>query len=86
METSFTFTEALAAQLRAERAASQASLQSMADAAGIAPGSVARYLSGERDPAIGTVYRFTSVLDVTLDQLVQRATRRMDQHSTQDAA
>lgn len=82
MEAQLTFTEALAAQLRAERAASQASVQSMADAAGIAPGSVARYLSGERDPAIGTVYRFTSVLDVNLDQIIQRAISRMDEQNT----
>lgn len=70
---------ALGAQLRAEKAVSQVTIEEMATAAGVSSATVHRYLHGERDVSAPVLYDFVTVLDVDLPTLIARAIDRINE-------
>lgn len=69
--------DALGAQLRAEKAVSQVTIEELATAAGVSPATVHRYLNGEREAPASVLFEFTTVLDIDLPTLIERAITRI---------
>ena len=72
------FGQALAAQLRAEKAASGLTQEELANTVGVSKMSVRRYLSGERAVDIPHFVEFASAFGVSIDELIRRAKDRME--------
>lgn len=71
------FASALAAQLRAERAARQMTMKDVAVASGLADSTVHRYLNGKRDIPVSHLFSMASVLQVDVECLVSRTMERL---------
>lgn len=71
------FGQALAAQLRAERAASGLTQDELARRIGVSKMSVRRYLSGERPVAVPHFVELASALGLTIDELIRRSNERI---------
>lgn len=69
-------TEAVIAQIRAERAAAGMTQAELASAAGMAQRSLARYLSGERKMTLEAVEMLARALGLDLPTLLRRAVER----------
>lgn len=67
---------AVVAQIAAERATRRMSVNELAKRVGIHPGSMPRYMSGERHLTLGMVERFALALDIDLATLLSRADER----------
>lgn len=71
------FAQALAAQLRAERAARQMTMKDVAVASGLADSTVHRYLNGIRDIPVSHLFSIAAVLQVDVECLVSRTMDRL---------
>lgn len=67
---------ALAAALRAERAARRMTIVDLADAAGVVERTAIRHLNGQRDITVPVLDRYASALGVRASDLVRDAERR----------
>lgn len=67
---------ALAAALRAERAAKQLTIVELANAAGVVERTAIRHLNGQRDITVSVLDRYASALGVKASDLVREAERR----------
>ncbi|MGG7507980.1 helix-turn-helix domain-containing protein [Plantibacter sp. YIM 135249] len=70
------FSEAVAAQLRAERAIAQLTIDELASASGLVRGTLLRYLNGKRDIPVPALYQIGMALGVEPHDIVERATAR----------
>lgn len=70
-------TQAVAATLRAERAAVQMTQQELARRSGLGYQTVMRLEKGERSPNVAQLSALCSVLGLTMAELVERAEQRM---------
>lgn len=68
---------AVAAELRAERAAQDLTVQELADMAGIPFGSLRRYLAAERNIDVATLAALAAALGTTSGEIVAAAEERM---------
>lgn len=71
------YTSAVAAQLRAERAASNLTIHDLAEKAGVTEQSLQRYLSERRDIPIPVLYQICTGLGVPVDEVIRRAEARL---------
>lgn len=71
------YTSAVAAQLRAERAARQMTIHELADKSGVTEQSLQRYLSEKRDIPIPVLYQICAGLGVPVDEVIRRAESRL---------
>lgn len=69
--------EAVAAQLRAERAAVQMTYQEVADRAGMEKMTVNRYMNGKRDIPMGKLAAICDAMGVRIGDLMARAEDRL---------
>lgn len=67
---------ALAAALRAERAAKKLTIADLADEAGVVERTAIRHLNGQRDITVAVLDRYAVALDVRASDLVREAERR----------
>lgn len=67
---------ALAAALRAERAARRMTIVELADAAGVVERTAIRHLNGQRDITVSILDRYAAALDMRASDLVRDAERR----------
>ena len=72
------YTRAVAAQLRAERAAAQMAVRELADASGVTEQSLLRYLNEKRDIPVPVLYQICAGLKVSVHELVRRAELRLE--------
>jgi transcriptional regulator with XRE-family HTH domain len=77
---------ALAAALRAERAAKQMTIVDLADAAGVAERSAIRHLNGQRDITVSVLDRYATALGVRGSDLMREAERREASHAADPTA
>lgn len=70
-------TDALAAQLRAERAASGLTLDEMVESTGMSKSSIQRYLKGGRIVDIEDLALFARAFGVSMTTILDRAQERM---------
>lgn len=68
--------QAVAAQLRAERAAAELTIDQLSDRSGIHKQTLMRYLKGTREIPLASFYAIADGLGVTADELLERAQRR----------
>lgn len=68
---------AVAAQLRAERAASGLTIDDLTARTTLGRASVFRYLSGERDIKMSALFELANALGVSVGELIRRAEQRM---------
>lgn len=71
--------QAVAAQLRAERAAREMTIDSLSATSGIPKQTLMRYLKGTRDIPIAAFYAIAEGLGIGADVLLDRAQRRHDE-------
>lgn len=75
------YAAAVAAQLRAERAARQMTVQQLAGKSGVTEQSLLRYLNEKRAIPIPALYQICEGLDIPVHELVRRAeTRLLDEN------
>lgn len=74
---------AVAAQLRAERAALGWTIDELAQRADIPAISVRRYLKGERQIDVSVLYALASALGLTAGQVVEAAQERLDREMSE---
>jgi len=67
---------AVVAQIDAERAALRMTVRELAERVGVHPGSMPRYMKGERRLTLGMVERFAEALRIDLPTLLARAGER----------
>lgn len=72
------FAEAVATELRAERAVQQMSLDVLAEKTGINKGTLHKYLSGKRVLPISTLHAISEGLGVDALIIAARAQKRME--------
>ena len=70
-------TAAIAATLRAERAAAQLTQHQLADKSGLGYQTVMRLEKCERSPSVGQLAALCSVFGIPMSELVERAERRI---------
>ena len=70
---------AVVAQIKAERAALDIPMGTLAKEVGITPRSLTRYFSGEREMTLGLVEKFAIALKLDFATLMERAAERRDQ-------
>lgn len=75
---------ALAAALRAERAAKQMTIADLANAAGVVERTAIRHLNGQRDITVSVLDRYASALGVKGSDLMREAERREAGHTAGD--
>ncbi|MDR6868936.1 transcriptional regulator with XRE-family HTH domain [Microbacterium resistens] len=68
--------QAVAAQIRAERAAGRMTIDELSQASGVPRQTLVRYLKGSRDIPIPTFYAIAEGLGVAADVLLDRAQHR----------
>lgn len=68
---------AVAATLRAERAAAQLTQQELADRSGLGYQTVMRLEKGERSPNVGQLAALCAVFGMSMSDLVERAEQRL---------
>lgn len=71
------YQDAIAEQLRAERAARGLTIDGLAAEAGIHRSSVIRYLDGERDIKMSALFAMAGALGLTVPELLTRAEQRI---------
>lgn len=77
MDTPSIFHDALSAQLRAEKAAAQLSLDELAEKSGVPRPTLQRYIAGERDIPSSRLDHIAHALGLTTSDLVARAEERI---------
>lgn len=78
METKMqAYQEAIAEQLRAERAARGLTIEDLAATTTLHRSSVIRYLSGERDIKISVLFELSGALGLSVPELLRRAEQRL---------
>lgn len=75
-----TLAACVVAQINAERAARNMSVKELAARVGIHPGSMPRYMNGERQLTLGQVEAFANALGIDLMTLLRRAEQRRDEN------
>lgn len=68
---------ALAATLRAERAAANLTFEELADRSGVSKSSLLRFEKGTRDPSISSLYKIARALKTTPAHLAAQAEDRL---------
>lgn len=71
------FGQALAAQLRAEKAASGLTLDAIAARVGVSKMTIRRYLSGDRHVDVPHLVDLADTFDLPLDELIARSKDRL---------
>ncbi len=72
-----TICDAILAEIKAERAALGLQVGELAERVGIHPGSMPRYVSGERDLPLRLLEKLARELNMDLPTLVRRADERL---------
>ena len=72
-------TEAVAAELRAERAAARLTVEELADLSGVHRGTLLRYLNAKRDIPVSTLVQIAEGLGVPAHLILERASERMSE-------
>ena len=72
------FGQALAAQLRAERAASGLTQDALAKRVGVSKMTIRRYLSGERAVDVPHFVELADALGLSIDELIHRSKERVN--------
>lgn len=75
--TSSGLTEAVVAQIRAERSANDIPKGELAKLVEIGPRTLTRYLNGEREMSFGLIEKFAAAFGLTVVELVARAEERL---------
>lgn len=71
------YASAVAAQLRAERAARQLTVSQLAEKSGVTGQSLLRYLNEKRPIPVPTLYQICEGLEIPVHELVRRAEARL---------
>lgn len=71
------FAAAIAAQLRAERAAAGLTIEDLSALSGASRSSVFRYLSGARDIGVGSLFAITQAMGLSVAEFTRRAEDRI---------
>lgn len=71
------YQDAIAEQLRAERAARNLTMDDLVERTSIARSSVIRYLSGERDIKMSALFELAGALGLSVPELLLRAEQRI---------
>lgn len=79
------YLQALAATLRAERAATNITFEELADLSGVSKSSLLRFEKGTRDPSIGTLAKIAQALGTTPAYFAAQAEARLASGSLPDA-
>lgn len=79
------YLQALAATLRAERAAADLTFEELAELSGVSKSSLLRFEKGTRDPSIGTLTKIAQALGKTPVYLAVHAESRLANPSLPDA-
>ena len=79
------FAKAIAAELRAERAAQQATYEALAERMDSNPGTLYKYFSGKRALPLGTFSAVCDALGVDPMTIGQRAQQRLQERGGQDS-
>ena len=74
------FGRALAAQLRAEKAASGLTQDQIAESVGLSKMTIRRYLGGERPVDIPHFVELANTFGLSLDELIRRSKERIEDH------
>lgn len=77
-ETGDIFVQAVAAELRAERARKGTTLAQLVEDSGIAQSSIQRYLKGTRDIPVSALVDICRVLDVSPRLIFERAEKAIE--------
>lgn len=67
---------AIAAELRAERAAKRMTITQLSQRSGVPSATLNRYLAGQRDVPVSTIIALASALEVDPGELLDRAVAR----------
>jgi transcriptional regulator with XRE-family HTH domain len=72
-------TEAVAAELRAERAAARLTVEELAERSGVHRGTLLRYLNAKRDIPVSTLIQIAEGLNIAPHLILERAAERMSE-------
>lgn len=78
------FNDAVAAQLRAERAIARITIDELVARTGISKSSILRYLNGDRDITLNTVATIAKAIGVPHLSVLAAAESRVDEAQTQE--
>lgn len=73
----------LGAEIRTQAAIARLKLKDVADRAGLTPSTLNRYLKGERDMQISTLFAIAEALNTDVRELLTRVQARLEQDEAQ---